>query len=176
MNMPARVTALVLLAAAFAAPLHAADSAVATDPEALAAEIAARPANKGRVGTMHFVLRNSAGRERRRSAALIHSQLEDATRIAIVFRQPASIRGTAFLSHDHHARQDQNWLFVPATDRVRRLPASDHRDYFMGTDLTYGDIKNDFKFPLDEWHFTAAERIADGERDRYALHGVARLG
>ena len=152
----------------------AADATSSIDAAAVAAEIAARAANEGRVGTMQFTLRNAAGRERRRAAALVHSQRDEATRIAIVFRQPASIRGTAFLSHDVTAGTDQNWLFIPATDRVRRLPASDHRDYFMGTDLTYGDIKNDFKFPLDEWHFVDIERREEDDRVTYVLSGEAQ--
>ena len=143
------------------------------DAATIAARIAARPANEGRVGTMDFVLRNKQGRERRRSAALIHARHDDATRIAITFQRPASIRGTAFLSHDYAASTDQNWLYVPAAERVRRLPASDGSDYFMGTDLTYGDIKNDFKFPLDEWQFTAAEPVRHDGQDVYRLTGVA---
>ena len=166
---PAHLTACLALALctspALAAPIasdHGGNPMVTDDANAIALRIAERPANEGRVGAMHFVLRNAAGRERKRSALLVHSQLDDATRIAIFFDRPASIRGTAFLSHDYVERTDQNWLFIPATDRVRRLPSSDGRDAFMGTDLSYGDIKNDFKFPLDEWRFT---HVATRERD-----------
>ncbi len=132
--------------------------------EALGREVAERPANEGRVGRMHFTMRNASGRERKRSAVMMHSDFDDVVRIAIYFTHPASIEDTAFLSHDHKGRSDFNWLFLPATDRVRRLPASDQRDSFIGTDLSYGDIKSDFKFPVEEWRFTeTGDEVLDGK-------------
>ncbi|MEQ8514659.1 MAG: outer membrane lipoprotein-sorting protein, partial [Chromatocurvus sp.] len=147
----------------------------AASPEALAlAEgIAARPANEGRVGTMHFKLTNSSGSSRSREALMCHSEADEAIRIAIFFTEPAMIRDTAFLSFDHDAREDENWLYLPATQRVRRLPVSDRGDYFMGTDLSYGDIKDDFKFGLEDWVFTdTGEEQVDGIEYR-RLEGVA---
>lgn len=135
------------------------------DPAALAAAqaIAARPANEGRVGTMHFTLRNGSGDTRQREALMFHSDTPETIRIAIFFTQPAMISETAFLTFDHRVGDDENWLYLPATERVRRLPVSDRGDYFMGTDLTYGDIKDDFKFGLEDWVFTSAqEETVDG--------------
>lgn len=136
-------------------------SFAAGDPaQRLARIIAERDANEGRVGTMHFRLTNASGAVRNRKALMIHSQDDATTRIGIFFEAPAMIADTAFLSFDHAADQDENWLFLPATERVRRLPISERGDYFLGTDLTYGDIKDNFKFALDEWQFATADDAA----------------
>lgn len=125
------------------------------DPEAsaLAKMVNDREANEGRVGSMHFQLVNKSGKKRDRTAVMVHSETIDVERIGIYFTKPAMIADTSFMSHDYRASDDSNWLYLPATDRVRRLPMSDRGDYFMGTDLTYGDIKDNFKFAADDWSF-----------------------
>lgn len=120
---------------------------------ALATMIAERPANEGRAATMHFQLENGSGRVRNRTALMVHSDRDSNERIAIFFTEPAMIEETAFLSFNYSNRDDENWLYLPATERVRRLPMSDRGDYFMGTDLSYGDVKDNFKFTLDDWSF-----------------------
>jgi hypothetical protein len=47
-----------------------------------------------------------------------------------------------------HGRGDDRWLYLPATRKVRRIPASDRGDYFLGTDFTYEDIQSELKLPL----------------------------
>ncbi|TCO75481.1 outer membrane lipoprotein-sorting protein [Chromatocurvus halotolerans] len=165
-----------MLSLFLAAGTGAAVAGGASDPAALATAqaIAARPANEGRVGTMHFAMRNGSGDTRQREALMFHSDTPETIRIAIFFTQPAMISDTAFLTFDHRVGDDENWLYLPATGRVRRLPVSDRGDYFMGTDLSYGDIKDDFKFGLEDWIFTSArEETVDGIR--YArLEGEAQ--
>ncbi len=120
----------------------------------LARAIADRPANEGRVGDMVFELTTASGATRNRRALMIHSDKDDLIRIGIFFKAPAAIADTAFLSHDRAGNSGENWLYLPATDRVRRLPASERGSYFMGTDLTFGDIKDNFRFGLDDWDFS----------------------
>ena len=122
--------------------------------EQLAKHVASRPAGEGRVGTMHFRLENSNRQTRTREAMMLHSKDQDVERIAIFFTEPSMIEETAFLSINHEVQQDENWLYLPATERIRRLPSSDRGDYFLGTDLTYGDINDNFKFAFDDWDFS----------------------
>ena len=142
--------------------------------EALARQILERPANDGRVGTMHFELINAAGRTRSRAALMAHSEAGREVRVAIYFTAPAAIQDTAFLSHDRPRAGDATWLYLPVTERVRRLPASERGDYFMGTDLTYGDIKDNFKFRLTDWHFRADGEADHDGRPHPVLLGTAR--
>ncbi|MFQ3199674.1 MAG: hypothetical protein ACI9SK_000382 [Zhongshania sp.] len=145
---------LLLATTGVAAPLTA---------QELAVLVAQRPTNEGLVGTMGFRLQNQSGSLRERQAQFIVSTHDDLDRIAIFFTEPAMIEETAFLSFDHANLDDESWLYLPATDRVRRLPSSDRGDSFMGTDLTFGDVKDSFKFGLEDWVFkTGVEEVVDG--------------
>jgi hypothetical protein len=121
----------------------------------LAKLVANRAASEGRAGIMHFKLQTQGGSMRERQALMIHSEREAVERIAIFFQAPAMIEETAFLSFNNPNADDEAWLYLPATERVRRLPASDRGDNFMGTDLSYGDVKDNFKFGLDDWSYTS---------------------
>lgn len=143
------------------------------DANQLANAIENRPTNTGRIGEMHFTLRNARGRERTRSAVLLHSDLDDVTKLAIHFTAPAAIRDTGFLSHNATTGPDQSWLYLPTTDRVRRLPSSDRGDYFMGTDLTYGDLQDNFKFPQEDWAFSGGELESVDNTTLLHLSGTA---
>lgn len=156
------------LAMLLSVPSAAAEDAALT----LARAIMERPANEGRVGDMVFDLTTATGASRNRRALMIHSDTEGLTRIGIFFKAPAAIADTAFLSHEPSAGAGENWLYLPATDRVRRLPSSERGSYFMGTDLTYGDIKDNFRFGLEDWDFSGG--IADPATGLLQLHGKAR--
>ena len=59
------------------------------------------------------------------------------------FLSPANVRDTALLTWDYDGveKDDDQWLYLPALKKVRRISASDRGDYFMGTDFTFEDIK-----------------------------------
>ena len=141
---------------------------------ALGQLIHARPASSGRVGVMNFHLINKRGRSRERTALMAHSEIEETTRVAIYFTSPASIQNTVFLNHEHVSQDNDSWLYLPATERVRRLPASERADPFMGTDLSYGDIRDNFRFPIEHWEFRAGALVSERDRELRILEGQAR--
>lgn len=166
---------LLLLSALMPLPL-AASPMPAEDPaaRALAEKIAARPTSEGRVGVMNFTLTNKSGKQRERIAEVAHSDLDGTERLLIHFTAPSAIRGTSFVTHTHQQRADESWLYLPATERVRRIPASQRADYFLGTDLSYGDIQDNFTFSLDDWRFEPLRSIVRDGRELPVLSGKVR--
>lgn len=165
---------LIVLALLLSSTARAADWSENPEGQALAERIHERSASPGRVGIMNFELTNKRGRSRERVALMAHSEIEEATRVAIFFTEPAAIQNTAFLSHEYETSEDDSWLYLPATERVRRLPAAERGDAFMGTDLSYGDIRDNFRFPPEHWRFRAnGTREVDGH-ELIALEGQAR--
>ncbi|WP_416907693.1 MAG: outer membrane lipoprotein-sorting protein [Polymorphobacter sp.] len=162
-----RIGLVIGLAAIFATPVAAADGLP------LARAMAERPDNVARTGLMRFRLVNKRGSERLREAIVVHGEDKAATRTLIHFNRPAGISGTAFLTEDRKAGADEAWLFLPATDRVRRLPASDRGDSFLGTDLSYGDIRDNFRFPLEDWAFQEGARKSHRGKPHRTLSGKA---
>jgi hypothetical protein len=167
---------LVLVSPLSALPALADDPVRAEDPEAraLAERIAARPDSESRVGVMHFTLINKSGKQRERVAEVAHSDLERTERLLIHFTAPSSIQGTSFITHTHDQQADESWLYLPATERVRRIPASQRADYFLGTDLSYGDIQDNFSFGLEDWVFELLAPVQRDGREWPVLRGHAR--
>ncbi len=58
----------------------------------------------------------------------------------IRFKSPAEIKGVAALTHEHAAATDDNWLYLPATKRVRRISGANKTASFQGTEFTYEDL------------------------------------
>lgn len=58
----------------------------------------------------------------------------------IDFDWPDSVRGTILLTHAHKVGDDDQWLYLPATKRVRRISAGQKNGSFMGSEFTYEDL------------------------------------
>jgi hypothetical protein len=65
---------------------------------------------------------------------------EDETRFLVVFHHPASVRGTALLTWDYEKRDNDQWLYLPAQKKMRRVAGNSRQGYFMGTDFTFEDL------------------------------------
>ncbi|GAB6392768.1 MAG: outer membrane lipoprotein-sorting protein [Treponematales bacterium] len=61
-------------------------------------------------------------------------------RTVIVFQSPATVKGTRFLTMDNAAGKSDQWIYLPALGKVRRIAASEGGGNFMGTDFSYDDM------------------------------------
>jgi uncharacterized protein len=81
-----------------------------------------------------------------------------ADKYTILFYQaPKNVKDTAFLTFDYSDddREDDQWLYLPAMRKVRRISASDRGDYFLGTDLSYEDVKLETRISFNDYTHTA---------------------
>lgn len=123
---------------------------------ALGERIATRPEAENVDQTITMVLTDRKGRKKERTARMLRKVGKDQRRSIIAFSKPANIKDTAFMTHDYNesTKSDNQWLYLPALRRSRRISASDRGDYFLGTDFTYEDIKDSTKFSLTDYHFS----------------------
>ncbi|MDT8387575.1 MAG: outer membrane lipoprotein-sorting protein [Thiogranum sp.] len=93
--------------------------------------------------TLNMVLRNRQGDE---STRVIRSrtleQENDGDKSLNLFDEPADVKGTAFLSFTHKTGQDDQWLYLPALKRVKRISSSNKSGPFMGSEFAYEDISS----------------------------------
>ncbi len=61
-------------------------------------------------------------------------------RSLIRFIWPAQVKGTGFLTIEHSDRDDDQWLYLPALKKVRRIASSKKGGSFMGSDFAYADM------------------------------------
>ena len=88
-----------------------------------------------------MVLRNRQGRESRRELSLKVIEVEeDGDRTMFVFDRPRDVKGTAFLVHAHKNEPDDQWLYLPALKRVKRISSSKQSGSFMGSEFSYEDM------------------------------------
>ncbi len=117
--------------------------------------------------TLEMTLRDEGGRERKRELRTFRKFFGDEKRIALFFVAPANIEGTALLTYDYAdpAKPDDQWLYLPAMRKVRRIPSSERGDAFVGTDFTYHDMNSESRANLEEqtWTTLGIEEV-DGAR------------
>ena len=56
------------------------------------------------------------------------------------FTDPPEIRGVTLLSINQPGLSDRQWIYTPATERVRSVPPRERSERFAGSDFTYEDI------------------------------------
>jgi uncharacterized protein len=137
-----------------AAPAPAADVGDASADRIMHA-LAARSEGASADRTVRIKLTDRNGGTREQLARAVRKNVADGRRMAIFYLAPANIRGTSFLVFDYSAPDVANdqWLYLPALRKVRRIPAADRGDYFLGTDLTFDEIRNDNRVTIADWQF-----------------------
>lgn len=95
------------------------------------------------------------GNIKTRQAEVMRGIWNGVKKTRIQFLAPRRVKHTAFLTYDYEdaATTDEQWMYLPALRRERRIPASDRGDNFMGSEFTYEDIKSELKFPLQDYDF-----------------------
>ena len=89
----------------------------------------------------------------------------------VVFHAPAAIKDTRFLQVEYADRDDDQWIYLPALKRVRRIAAQEGGKSFMGTDFSYDDMK---RRKVEKYHHELVrEENLDGF-DCYVLKAWAR--
>lgn len=89
-----------------------------------------------------FTLITQKGQERVREVLVwmkLQPNGEDMSRLSR-FISPADIKGTSTLIVENGAADDSIWIYLPAMGKTRRLVASNKKDSYVGTDLSYGDV------------------------------------
>jgi outer membrane lipoprotein-sorting protein len=87
----------------------------------------------------------------------------------IIFLSPGDVRGTGLLTWEQKAREDDQWLYLPASGKERRIAASGKKNKFMGTDFAYEDLRPE---NLDTHTYNLIGSEAVGGKDCYVLEAL----
>ena len=90
---------------------------------------------------MEMILRNRAGKESRRK--ITNRQLEvegDGDKSLSLFKHPKDVEGTAMLTFTHGLEPDDQWLYLPAVKRVKRISSKNKSGPFMGSEFAFEDL------------------------------------
>ena len=163
---PAQLGSLLLVGALLAAPLVTPASAGSAHSQAVAAnngvsgaafalsaqerglEIAvaadARDSGWGdSQATLRMILRNRHGEESSRELRSRNLEVDgDGDKLLVIFDRPADVQNTAFLTFTHEEGPDDQWIYLPALKRVKRIASNNKSGPFMGSEFAYEDLSS----------------------------------
>ena len=105
------------------------------------------------VQDMQMILIDKGGGQRKRTIHSLRMDEGEDTRSIMFFVEPADVKDTGFLTYDFDDvdRDDDQWLYLPALKKVKRIASSDKSGSFMGSDFSYADMT---ERNLDNYDYT----------------------
>lgn len=109
------------------------------------------------VSEMKMTLRNKSGKESVRSMRSRTLEVPgDGDKSMTIFDEPRDVKGTASLTYSHATEADEQWLYLPALKRVKRISSKNKSGPFMGSEFAFEDIssqelaKYEYKYLRDD--------------------------
>ena len=112
---------------------------------------------------LKMVLRNAAGQESTRSLRIATLEKPDESvgdKSLVVFDTPRDIEGTALLSHAKILEPDDQWLYLPALKRVKRISSSNKSGPFVGSEFAFEDFT---AIELNKFDYTWTGEVQCGD-------------
>ena len=92
---------------------------------------------------MLMTLKNRHGQKSTRSIRSRTLEVDgDGDKSLSIFDNPRDVKGTAFLNYTHKTGDDDQWLYLPALKRVKRISSRNKSGSFMGSEFSYEDISS----------------------------------
>lgn len=110
---------------------------------------------------MLMILRNKQGQESTREIKTKTLEvLDDGDKSLTVFNKPRDVKGTAFLSFSHPVGNDDQWLYLPALKRVKRISSRNKSGPFMGSEFSFEDLSS---FEIEKYTYNyLGDETVDG--------------
>jgi hypothetical protein len=132
-----------------AKPANAAD-----DPKAreIMTRVDARDDGDNQTSNLQMVLIDKRGNQRIRELRSFRKDVDVDEHSMLFFLSPADVEDTGFLTYDYDDadRDDDQWLYLPALKKTKRIASSDKSGSFMGSDFSYADMTDR---PLEKYEY-----------------------
>jgi outer membrane lipoprotein-sorting protein len=86
-----------------------------------------------------------------------------------IFDQPADVKGTAMLTYSHGLEPDDQWLYLPAIKRVKRISSRNKSGPFMGSEFAFEDLGSQ---EIEKYSYKLLREEACGDMQCYVLERV----
>lgn len=120
-----------------------------------------------------MTLINSRGDKRVREIVQFEKDFGKEEKSIMYFTAPADVRNTSFMnwSYDEQGRDDDQWIYLPALRKIKRISSDSKSDYFMGSDFTYDDLGD--RHPTEDTHKLLRTETIDGE-ECYVVESIPK--
>jgi hypothetical protein len=91
----------------------------------------------------------------------------------LFFLSPADLEDTGFLTYDYDesGKDDDQWLYLPALRKTKRIASNDRSGRFMGSDFSYADLTSR---DLDQYDYTLMKEAEVGGVKVWQIESVPR--
>lgn len=122
-----------------------------------------RPTGNDQQADLTMTLINSRGDQRVREIRQFTKDFGEMEKKIMFFKSPADVRNTSFMnwSYDDENKDDDQWIYLPALKKIKRISSDSKTDYFMGSDFTYDDLGD--RHPSQDTHKLIGEETINGE-------------
>ncbi|HOI86827.1 MAG TPA: outer membrane lipoprotein-sorting protein [Lentimicrobium sp.] len=123
-------------------------------------------------GELTMTLINSKSEQRVRKLKQYIKDEGPVEKKIMFFVAPADVKGTSFMNWSYTSgKDDDQWIYLPALKRTKRISSEGKSDYFMGSDFTYDDLGD--RHPSEDAHTLLRSETLNG-RDCYVVESTPR--
>ncbi len=132
-----------------------------------------RPSPKEMEAKLTMTLISSSGSKRVRTIKQYIKDFGKVEKKIMFFLAPADVRNTSFMnwSYDDPNKDDDQWIYLPALKKVKRISSDSKGDYFMGSDFTYDDLGD--RNPEEDTHKILRTEKING-LDCYVIESIPK--
>nr|WP_320013610.1 outer membrane lipoprotein-sorting protein [uncultured Desulfobacter sp.] len=139
----------------------------------LAQKVFDRDRGKNSVSTAQMVLVSKSGKKRTRHFTTKRIEENGLEKQITRFTAPADIEGTGFLNVEKPGLETEQFLYLPALKRTRRIVSSQKDQRFVNSDFTYEDME---RHPVSNYTYKITGSTKVGNLDCYILKSRPKQG
>jgi hypothetical protein len=99
-----------------------------------------RARDEEEIQVMKLIARNGMVKQRRIARYTLTGS-NDLSKILVRFLAPRDVENTAVLTWEARDGDDDQWFYLPATKKAKRIAASGKKNRFMGTNFAFEDLR-----------------------------------
>jgi hypothetical protein len=125
------------------------------------------------VADVEMILFDKRGNQRVRVIKAFNKEKGEDRYAIGFFLQPADVKGTASLTYDYDdpEKDDDQWLYMPALSKVKRIASTDRSSSYMGSDLNYSDLTED---DVEDYEYTLLKEDEVNGKKVWVIQAVPR--
>lgn len=126
-----------------------------------------------RSADLNMILIDKNNNQRTRNIKSFNKDFNADSYSALFFTAPADVKNTAFLTYDYANRKqdDDQWLYLPALRKSKRIASSDKSSSFMGSDFNYSDMTS---INIDDYDFSLQKEIQVRAKPAWVIEAIPR--
>lgn len=156
-----------------AGPAFAAD---APDPAAIMQAVKDRDEGADRRAQMVLTQTMADGFVRERKLLMHEKEYGPERKSTLYFTAPSDTAGTGILMHSYpeaQGKEDDQWLYLPALRKTRRIATNSKEGPFLGTDFSFADIE---RMRVADYQYKLLREDKLGERPIYVIEATTPDG